>query len=84
MLRLMRGKPVGLSAAAEHAEGLQSHQPGADQLLQSWKERVNSIFRNPLFYHHGKIPRRLDKEFAVDAAVRAEMSGPVGLVPRTG
>jgi hypothetical protein len=77
MLRLMRGKPVGLSAAAEHAEGLQSHQPGADQLLQSWKERVNSIFRIDDLDHHGEIPRRLDKEFAVDAAVRAETQRPV-------
>ena len=68
----MRGKPVGLSAAAEHTEGLQSHQPGADQLLQSWKERANFIFRIDDLDHHGEIPRRLDKEFAVDAAVRAE------------
>jgi hypothetical protein len=63
---------VGLSAAAEHAEALQRHQPGVDQLLQSRKERVNPIFRIDNLDHHGEIARRLDDEFVVDPTVWAE------------
>jgi hypothetical protein len=60
------------SAAAEHAEPLQRHQPGAYQLLQSRKERVNPIFGVDDLDHHREIPRRLDDEFAVDPTVGAE------------
>ncbi len=46
--------------------------PEPTSCSSSWKERVNPIFRIDNLDHHGKIPRRVDEEFAVDPAVGAE------------